>query len=180
MSTIKIIEKIQNNILKDVTDYHQDFLQLFEEYKGTETEKFIEKFLEWYVGDHSLLLYKMFSLISRWDKHTFFLELNRFIINYFYDDSSFRIVWLQNKYFNKFLEPWRLVLENMSIPEEYITDEDQDDSDPVIAYDENGSQEQSLILGAMEKYESKTLEREKRYATKLEKIRELILKKQNT
>jgi hypothetical protein len=141
------IDELHHEIITNLTKTHKRFKERLNEFYGIEHDEymlqFVEKYLEWETtsADTKYWKSKMFGGIIP-EETDVFGPLSRFIANYFYDDSTFSVVWYRGIW---------------DVKGNYVGREEVpspcDKCYPVIVDDFNGTQEPKVILDAMITYE---------------------------
>lgn len=151
------IKSIQASIESKVKTNYIEFNKEIEKIEDPKVLEFVEKYIEWYIDKNKQLwCYRMFCKVLPHysDNLNFFANLNGFIINYFYDDSSFNIKWYKHAR-NENRQLVQVECEKDSCSVAY----------PVVEYDEdldNTTQNPQVILDAMYEYEEKEKQREEK------------------
>lgn len=163
-----MIEYTENkNLLKiydqgklDLIDAAAKIQAKIDENRNDDVTKFIVKFLDWMQSrDRKQMLWEMFHEVISVDGNplTFMNSFYSFIVNYFYDDSYFRIYWMKPKYDENFNLIWKSQYE---FEEEESCEEDEF-SKPVVKYHGDGIGDPLVLMKTMDFFEAKMIQREK-------------------
>jgi len=128
----------------------------FSEENGTPIGIFIERVMAWHTNNHQLLWEFLNEVIDFSDK-VFMESFHGFVVNQLLDDGGFRIEWRKPIYDDGFMLRW--------LPDGSYETETVDENDPcaypVVVRDDNGTQDVSFLMKAMDRLEHDQLEHEK-------------------
>lgn len=144
-SHLEIIDTISKDAISVINEEQGHLNNLFEEYKDYhDFIAFVERVIEW-MGDKDKrhLLYELFNKVFSVDPVGFMLEFGSFASHDLLDDGSFSIVWEKLT--------WNGTIES--------TEEDLDASPIVIRGYDEGTQDISKLMKAMDRKEEEVIKR---------------------
>lgn len=137
-------QSLQDSIISKINKDHEEFLLFVDRVEDPRIIEFLERYITWKQDPRkSMMIYTMFGkVISEFDI-CIFANLHSFAANCFLDDSYWTVKWYKNKFADKQFDGV------IQVP----CDKDNMFAFPVVEWDaDNGTQDPTVILEAMDQY----------------------------
>lgn len=129
---------------------------LLEEQNGTDVGKFMQRVLEWRTEPKRQLLWELFHEVIDMTDMGFMGSFVGFVANNLLDDDAFRIEWRKPYLDDKHNLVWLPNGEFKTV----LTDKDDPKAEPVVVSDNDGTQNVSLLMEAMDHKEWEVKQRQ--------------------
>lgn len=150
-----MINLIYDQALVKLNNQKANMQELLENHQEDDIGKFINKVLTWYFDKNKKhMLWEIFHNVFDLSPLLFMETFCSFVVNSLLDDSAFRIEYRKlslNKDFN-------LIWQNGEFKTDLSSEEDLD-ANPIVYWDNDGSQDVNLLLKAMDHAELRRLKR---------------------